>query len=74
MKKTKRNAVLVIIAFLLILGVAIYTAIFGVADRGKVEYIKLGLDLKGGLSVTYEIQMITATRISRIPSIRLSSV
>ena len=56
MKKTKRNAVLVIIAFLLILGVAIYTAIFCVADRGKVEYIKLGLDLKGGLSVTYEIQ------------------
>lgn len=56
MKKTKRNAVLVIIAFLLILGVAIYTTIFGVADRGKVEYIKLGLDLKGGLSVTYEIQ------------------
>lgn len=56
MKKTKRNAVLVIIAFLLILGVAIYTAIFGVADRGKVEYIKLGLDLKSGLSVTYEIQ------------------
>ncbi|MFR5028898.1 MAG: protein translocase subunit SecD [Coprococcus sp.] len=56
MKKTKRTAVLVIIAFLLILGVAIYTAIFGVADRGKVEYIKLGLDLKGGLSVTYEIQ------------------
>ena len=56
MKKTKRNAVLVIIAFMLILGVAIYTAIFGVADRGKVEYIKLGLDLKGGLSVTYEIQ------------------
>lgn len=56
MKKTKRNAVLVIIVFLLVLGVAIYTAIFGVADRGKVEYIKLGLDLKGGLSVTYEIQ------------------
>lgn len=56
MKKTKRNAVLVIIAFLFVLGVAIYTAIFGVADRGKVEYIKLGLDLKGGLSVTYEIQ------------------
>ena len=56
MKKTKRNAVLVIIACLLVLGVAIYTAIFGVADRGKVEYIKLGLDLKGGLSVTYEIQ------------------
>lgn len=56
MKNTKRNAVLVIIAFLLVLGVAIYTAIFGVADRGKVEYIKLGLDLKGGLSVTYEIQ------------------
>lgn len=56
MKKAKRNAVLTIIAFVLITGFAIYTAIFGVADRGKAEYIKLGLDLKGGLSVTYEIQ------------------
>lgn len=56
MKKAKRNSVLIIIAFFLILGIAIYTAIFGIGDRGKIEYIKLGLDLKGGLSVTYEIQ------------------
>ncbi|MGN0394283.1 MAG: protein translocase subunit SecD, partial [Coprococcus sp.] len=56
MKKAKRNSVLIIIAFFLVLGLAVYTAIFGIGDRGKIEYIKLGLDLKGGLSVTYEIQ------------------
>lgn len=56
MKNAKRKAVLTIIAFVLITGIAIYTAIFGVGDRGKASYIKLGLDLKGGLSVTYEIQ------------------
>lgn len=56
MKKAKRRAVLTIIAFVLVLAIGIYTAIFGIGDRGKVSYIKLGLDLKGGLSVTYEIQ------------------
>ncbi|MBP3326937.1 MAG: protein translocase subunit SecD [Coprococcus sp.] len=56
MKKAKRNSVLIIIGFFLVLGLAVYTAIFGIGDRGKIEYIKLGLDLKGGLSVTYEIQ------------------
>ncbi len=56
MKKAKRNSVLILIVFFLVLGLAVYTAIFGIGDRGKIEYIKLGLDLKGGLSVTYEIQ------------------
>lgn len=56
MKKAKRNSVLILIGFFLVLGLAVYTAIFGIGDRGKIEYIKLGLDLKGGLSVTYEIQ------------------
>lgn len=56
MKKAKRNAVLVIIAFILLLGLAIFTGFFGIGDRGLIKYINLGLDLKGGLSVTYEIQ------------------
>lgn len=56
MKKVKRRSVIIIIAFFLILGLSVYTAIFGIGDRGKAEYIKLGLDLEGGLSVTYEIQ------------------
>ena len=56
MRKAKRNAVVTIIAFLLVLGLAVYTAIFGIGDRGKVEYLSLGLDLEGGLSVTYEIE------------------
>ncbi len=56
MKKARRKAVAVIVAFFLILALSIYTALFGIGDRGKAEYISLGLDLKGGLSVTYEIQ------------------
>ncbi len=56
MKKARKKAVAVIIAFFAILLFAIYVALFGVGDRGKAEYISLGLDLKGGLSVTYEIQ------------------
>lgn len=56
MRKAKKKAVIIIIGFFLILGVAIYTALFGIGDRGKAEYINLGLDLEGGLSVTFEIQ------------------
>ena len=56
MKKARKKAVAVIIVFFAILLFAIYVALFGVGDRGKAEYISLGLDLKGGLSVTYEIQ------------------
>lgn len=56
MKKARRKAIAVIVAFFVILALSIYTALFGIGDRGKAEYIKLGLDLKGGLSVTYEIQ------------------
>jgi SecD/SecF fusion protein len=56
MKKAKRKSIITMVAFVLLLAVAVYTAIFGIGDRGKVEYINLGLDLKGGLSVTYEIQ------------------
>ncbi len=57
MKKAKRNAVIAILVFALLLAGGIYMAIMGVGSDhvGKTEDIPLGLDLQGGLSVTYEI-------------------
>lgn len=58
MKKTKRKAVINLIIFFLILAGGIYMAIAGVGqnESGKTANVPLGLDLQGGLSVTYEIQ------------------
>ena len=63
MKKTKRNAVITILLFLLLLAGGIYMAVMGVGENesGKAENIHLGLDLQGGLSVTYEITTKGAT-------------
>lgn len=57
MKKAKRNALLSILIFLLCMAGGIYMAYAGVgADKtGRASDIPLGLDLQGGLSVTYEI-------------------
>ena len=58
MKKTKRKAVINLIIFFLLLAGGIYMAIAGVGQNksGKTANVPLGLDLQGGLSVTYEIQ------------------
>jgi SecD/SecF fusion protein len=58
MKKTKRKAVINLIIFFLLLVGGIYMAIAGVGknESGKTANVPLGLDLQGGLSVTYEIQ------------------
>lgn len=56
MKKARQKAIIILVLFFVVLAGSIYVALFGVGDRGKAEYISLGLDLKGGLSVTYEIQ------------------
>ena len=58
MKKTKRKAVINLIIFFLLLAGGIYMAIAGVGQKesGKTANVPLGLDLQGGLSVTYEIQ------------------
>lgn len=58
MKKTKRKAVINLIIFFLLLAGGIYMAIAGVGqnESGKTANAPLGLDLQGGLSVTYEIQ------------------
>lgn len=58
MKKTKRKAVINLIIFFLLLAGGIYMAFAGVGknESGKTANVPLGLDLQGGLSVTYEIQ------------------
>ena len=58
MKKTKRKAVINLIIFFLLLAGGIYMAIAGVGqnESGKTANVPLGLDLQGGLSLTYEIQ------------------
>jgi SecD/SecF fusion protein len=55
MKKSK--AVISLIVYVLILGLLGYTAIFGVGSdkSGSASSIKLGLDLAGGVSITYQV-------------------
>ncbi len=57
MKKARRKAILVLLVFLALLAGGIYMAAYGVGenDAGKAANIPLGLDLQGGLSVTYQI-------------------
>lgn len=58
MKKAKSKALLNLLIFLLLLAGGIYMVVAGVGntESGKITNIPLGLDLQGGLSVTYEIQ------------------
>ncbi|MBD5450508.1 MAG: protein translocase subunit SecD [Lachnospiraceae bacterium] len=53
----KSRAVISLIVFALILGLLGYTAVCGVgADKsGSASSIKLGLDLAGGVSITYQV-------------------
>lgn len=53
----KNRAVVSLIAFVLILGLLGYTAVFGVGSdkSGSASSIKLGLDLAGGVSITYQV-------------------
>ncbi len=53
----KNRAVISLIIFVLILGLLGYTAVFGVGSdkSGSASSIKLGLDLAGGVSITYQV-------------------
>ncbi len=53
----KKRAVMSLIVFVLILGLLGYTAVFGVGSdkSGSASSIKLGLDLAGGVSITYQV-------------------
>ncbi|MCX4321853.1 MAG: protein translocase subunit SecD [Lachnospiraceae bacterium] len=53
----KSRAVVSLIVYVLILGLLGYTAVFGVGSdkSGAAESVKLGLDLAGGVSITYQV-------------------
>ena len=53
----KSRAVIGLIVFVLILGLLGYTAVFGVGEdkSGSASSINLGLDLAGGVSITYQV-------------------
>ncbi len=53
----KSRAVVSLIVYVLILGLLGYTAVFGVGSdkSGAAGSIKLGLDLAGGVSITYQV-------------------
>lgn len=57
MKKAKVKAVFALLIFLALLAGGICMCIFGAGknNTGKIDGIPFGLDLQGGLSVTYEI-------------------
>ena len=58
MKKVKGKAFAKLLVFLLIVAGGVYMAMYGVDKErvGKAKDIPLGLDLNGGLSVTYQIE------------------
>ncbi len=57
MRKAKFKAVFALLIFLALVAGGVYMAMYGVGDKkvGRASDIPLGLDLQGGLSVTYEI-------------------
>ena len=57
MKKAKRNAVITIVIFLILLAAGVYVTVAGVGAKnaGSAKNITLGLDLQGGVSITYDI-------------------
>lgn len=57
MRKARIKSVFSLLIFLALLAGGIYVAMFGIGknETGKASNIPLGLDLQGGLSVTYQI-------------------
>ena len=55
MKKRKSIVILVITMIIIILSGLLVTVGIGSEHKGKASHIKLGLDLKGGVSITYQV-------------------
>lgn len=56
--KSKRKAVLQLLVIIAVIGLCTFTTVVGFTDAhiGSAQNIKLGLDLAGGVSITYEAQ------------------
>lgn len=57
MRKARMRAIFGLLVFLALMAGGVYMAIFGVGEKGtgKAKNVPFGLDLQGGLSVTYQI-------------------
>lgn len=57
MKNKKTKSIIILIVFVLLLGLCSYTAVegFGEDKAGSASSISLGLDLAGGVSITYQV-------------------
>jgi len=53
MKKTK--SIVIFVITLVVILATVYVSAFGIGGRGKASNITLGLDLRGGASVTYQV-------------------
>jgi SecD/SecF fusion protein len=54
-KMNKSKGIIFFIISLAVIAFAGYVILFGIGDRGKASYITQGLDLKGGVSITYQV-------------------
>ena len=51
----KSKAIIAFVMGLVLIGLAAFTILHGIGDRGQAKYITRGLDLKGGVSITYQV-------------------
>lgn len=56
MGKDKKKSIIVLIVAVLALALLVFVDLFGVAGKFKAKDIRLGLDLRGGASITYEVK------------------
>ena len=54
-KMNKSKGIIFFILSLVVLAFAGYVIMFGIGDRGSAKNITQGLDLKGGVSITYQV-------------------
>ena len=54
-KMNKTKGIIFFILSLAVMAFAGYVIMFGIGDRGQAKYITQGLDLKGGVSITYQV-------------------
>ena len=51
----KKSSIIKLVAIALIFAVGLYTVLFGLGGYGSAKNIILGLDVRGGVSITYEV-------------------
>lgn len=54
-KMTRAKAIIAMVLAIALVAFAAYVVIFGIAGRGSAKNITQGLDLKGGVSLTYQV-------------------